>query len=122
MDSGKRLSLREQRILAEIEAELRQDRRLDDRLRTLRPPARVELMSVQRRMRGIELGLLIPITIMLSLAAARSAKLGIIIACCCVGLVTVLLLASVVRSRIAQRRVERVTESGESGTWRQTSP
>lgn len=119
MDSGKRLSLREQRILADIEAMLRRDRKLDERLRNLRLPARFRLLSMQRRLRGAELGLLIPTTIVLALSAARTARLGVIIACCCVGAITVLLVVGAVRSRIEQRRMERIAETG---SWRQTSP
>lgn len=119
MDSGKRLSLREQRILAEIEATLRGDRKLDERLRNLRLPLRFRMLSAQRRLRGAELGLLIPTTLVLSLSAAHTARLGVIIACCCVGAVTLLLLADVVHTRIERRRIDRLTEPG---TWRQTSP
>lgn len=119
MDSGKRLSVREQRILAEIEESLRRDRRLDERLRNLRLPARFRFLAAQRRLRGVELGFLIPTTIVLALSAVHTRNLGVIIACCCIGVITLLLVADAVRSRIAQQRQERVTEHG---TWRQTSP
>jgi len=119
MDTGRRLSLREQRILTEIEETLRRDRRLDDRLRNLRPPTRFRLLSVQRRMRGVELGLLIPTTLLLALSAARTAALAMIIACCVAGAVTLALVASVTLSRLEQRRLDHLTQSG---TWRQTSP
>jgi hypothetical protein len=119
MDTGKRLSLREQRILADIETMLRRDRKLDDRLRNLRLPARFRMLSMQRRLRGMELGILIPTTLVLSLTAAHTPKLGVIIACCCVGAITLLLIADAVRSRIARRKMERLTASG---AWRQTAP
>jgi hypothetical protein len=106
---SRRLSLREQRILAEIESVLRQDRKLDQRLRNLRLPRRLKLLSVQRRLRGTELSLLIPTTILLALASARSADRGTVIACGAVGAVTLLLLAGVVRDRITRRRRNRVT-------------
>jgi hypothetical protein len=105
---GRRLSLREQRILAEIESVLRQDRKLDDRLRNLRLPRSLRLLSVQRRLRGTELSLLIPTTILLVFASIRTAGLGIIIACGVVGAVTVLLLGEVVRGRIERRRRHRI--------------
>src|SRR5579859_3669547 len=116
---SRRLSLREQRILAEIESVLRQDRKLDERLRNLRPPRRLTLLSVQRRLRGTELSLLIPTTVLLVFAAIRSKDLGIIIACGVVGGVTLLLLAGVVRNRIARRRRSRVATDE---TRRLTSP
>lgn len=119
MDTGRRLSSREQRILTEIEETLRRDRKLDDRLRNLRLPARFRFLSAQRRLRGIELGFLIPTTLVLCLSAANSHKLGVIIACCCVGAITLALMVSAVHSRIDRRRMDRLTESG---TWRQTSP
>lgn len=119
MDTGKRLSLREQRILTEIEEMLRRDRKLDDRLRNLRLPTRFRLLSMQRRLRGVELGLLIPTTIVLSLSAAHTGKLGVIIACCVLGAITLALSAGAIRSRIEQRRLDRLTQGG---TWRQTSP
>lgn len=109
MDSGKRLSLREQRILAEIEGALRRDRKLDDRLRNLRLPARFRLLSAQRRLRGVELAVLIPATIALSLAAARTAALSMIIASGCVGVMTLLLLTSAAHDRIERRRLSRPT-------------
>jgi hypothetical protein len=118
MDSGKRLSLREQRILAEIEAALRSDRKLDARLRNLRLPARFRLLSAQRRLRGLELSLLIPATIALSLAAARTAALAMIIAACCVGALTVLLLTAAVHDRAERRRLAGLAQSG---TRRETS-
>src|SRR5438445_9051171 len=104
MDTGRRLSLREQRILTEIEETLRKDRRLDDRLRNLRLPTRFRLLSAQRRLRGVELGLLIPATLVLSLSAAHTPRLGVIIACSCVGAITLALVADAIRSRIARRR------------------
>lgn len=119
MDTGKRLSLREQRILTEIEETLRRDHKLDDRLRNLRLPARFRLMSMQQRLRGVELALLVPTTIVLALSAAHSAKLGVIIAAGCVGAITLLLLVGAVRSRVEQRRMSRLTESS---ARRQTSP
>jgi hypothetical protein len=119
MDSGRRLSLREQRILTEIEETLSRDRKLDDRLRNLRLPARLRLLSAQRRLRGVELGFLIPTTIVLSLSAAHTQNLGVIIACCCIGVMTLVLVAGAIRGRFEQQRLERLTQSG---TWRQTSP
>jgi Protein of unknown function (DUF3040) len=119
MDSGKRLSLREQRILAEIETTLRRDRKLDDRLRNLRLPARFRMLAAQRRLRGAELGVLIPTTIVLSLTAAHTARLGVIIACGCVGAITMLLLAGVIRSRAERRRLDRLADAGER---RRTAP
>ncbi|HEU5355787.1 MAG TPA: hypothetical protein VFU65_15050 [Actinocrinis sp.] len=104
---GRRLSVREQRILAEIETVLRRDRRLDERLRDLRLPLRLRLLSVQRRLRGAELSLLIPTTLLLALAAGRTGTLAVVIAACGVGALTVLLLYGVVRSRIERRRRER---------------
>ena len=104
---SRRLTLREQRILAEIEAVLRRDKRLDERLRNLRLPRRFRLLSVQRRLRGAELSLLIPATILLLLASIRTAGLGLIIAACAVGSVTLLLLSGVLRSRIMRRREDR---------------
>jgi hypothetical protein len=104
---GRRLSLREQRILEEIETVLRRDRRLDERLRNLRLPFRLRLLSVQRRLRGAELSLLIPTTLLLALAAGRTGTLDVVIATCCVGAVTVLLLFGAVRSRVQRRRRER---------------
>ena len=118
MDSGKRLSLREQRILSEIEETLRRDRKLDDRLRYLRLPLRFRMLSAQRRLRGAELGLLIPTTIVLIMAAVNTATLGVIIACCCAGAITLVLLGDVSHSRFERRRMDRLTEAG---TWRQTS-
>lgn len=118
MDSGKRLSLREQRILAEIETALRQDRKLDARLRNLRPPARFRLQSVQRRLRGVELSLLIPATIALSLAAARTAQAAVIISACCVGVLTILLLSAALHDRSERRRLEGLAANG---TRRETS-
>lgn len=118
MDSGKRLSLREQRILAEIEAALRQDRKLDARLRDLRPAVRFRLLSAQRRLRGLELALLIPATIALSLAAARTATLAMIIAAGCTGVATILLLTSAVHDRAERHRLEGLAENG---TRRETS-
>lgn len=111
---GRRLSLREQRILAEIETVLRRDRRLDERLRNLRPPFRLRLLSVQRRLRGAELSLLIPTTLLLSLAAGRTGTLGVVIAACCVGAVTMLLCLGVVRGRVQRRRRERWGSNGPS--------
>ncbi|MGH6654011.1 MAG: DUF3040 domain-containing protein [Actinocrinis sp.] len=108
---GRRLNLREQRILAEIETVLRKDRRLDERLRTLRPTRGLRLLRLQRRLRAMELSLLIPAAILLSLAAARTAGRGLIIAASCVGAVTLLLLSAAVRCRMARRREERVVES-----------
>jgi hypothetical protein len=119
MDTGKRLSLREQRILTEIEEMLRRDRKLDDRLRNLRLPTRFRLLSAQRRLRGIELGLLIPTTLVLSLSAAHTQKLGVIIACCCVGAITLALIADAIRSKLVRRRLDRLAQSR---AWRQTSP
>lgn len=119
MDGGRRLSLREQRILAEIETVLRRDRRLDERLRDLRLPRRLRMLSVQRRLRGLELSLLIPATVVLSLAAAHTARPAMIVASACVGAATLLLLASMASSRAQRRRMERLIESG---TKRQTSP
>lgn len=104
---GRRLSLREQRILEEIETVLRRDRRLDERLRNLRLPFGLRLLSVQRRLRGAELSLLIPTTLLLALAAGRTGTLDVVIATCCVGAVTVFLLFGVVRSRVQRRRRER---------------
>lgn len=104
---GRRLSLREQRILTEIEAVLRSDRRLDEQLRNLRLPFRLRLRSAQLRLRGAELSLLIPTTMLLSLAAGRTGGLGIVIAACCVGAVTMLLLYGVMRTRVERRRRER---------------
>ena len=118
MDTGKRLSMREQRILTEIEETLRRDRKLDDRLRNLRLPARFRLLSAHRRLRGVELGLLIPTTLVLSLSAAHTHKLAVIIVCCCIGAITLALIAGSIRSRIERRRLDRLTESG---TSRQTS-
>jgi len=119
MDTGRRLSLREQRILTEIEEMLRRDRKLDDRLRNLRLPTPFRLLSVQRRLRGVELGLLIPTTIVLSLSAVHTRNLGVVIACCVVGAITLALIADAVRSRVEQRRLNQLTKGG---TWRQTSP
>ena len=116
---GRRLSLREQRILAEIEASLRRDRKLDERLRELRLPRRLRLLSAQRRLRGAELSLLIPTTFLLLFAAIRTAGLGVIIGCCVVGSVTLLLLSGVFRSRVERRRQERVAADGSP---RLTSP
>ncbi len=104
---GRRLSVREQRILAEIETVLRSDRKLDERLRNLRPPFRLRLLAIQRRLRGAELSLLIPTTLLLSLAAGRTGTLGVVIAACTVGAVTMLLLIGAVRSRVERRRNER---------------
>jgi hypothetical protein len=104
---GRRLSLREQRILEEIETVLRRDRRLDERLRNLRLPFRLRLLSVQRRLRGAELSLLIPTTLLLALAAGRTGTLDVVIAACCVGAVTALLLFGAARSRVRRRRRER---------------
>ena len=104
---GRRLSLREQRILAEIETVLRRDRKLDERLRELRLPLRLRLLSVQHRLRGAELSLLIPTTLLLALAAGRTGTLDVMIAACCVGAMTVLLLYGAVRSRLERRRRER---------------
>lgn len=103
---SRRLSLREQRILAEIEAVLRRDRKLDERLRNLRPPRSVRLLSVQRRLSGVELCLLIPATVLLLLASVRTGSTGVIIGCCVVGAVTLLLLAVSLRGRIVRRRRE----------------
>jgi hypothetical protein len=119
MDSGRRLSLREQRILAEIETVLRRDRKLDDRLRNLRLPRRLRLLSAQQRLRGAELSVLIPTTIVLALAAAHTATLAVILACCVVGVMTLSLVYTATRSRMERRRLERLTATG---TWRQTSP
>lgn len=104
---GRRLSLREQRILAEIETVLRRDRKLDERLRELRPPFGLRLLTIQRRLRAAELSLLIPTTLLLSLAAGRTGTLGVVIAACTVGAVTVLLLFGALRSRVERRRKER---------------
>jgi len=104
---GRRLSLREQRILEEIETVLRRDRKLDERLRHLRLPFGLRLLSVQRRLRGAELSVLIPTTLLLALAAGRTGTLGVVIAACCVGALTVSLLYGVVRSRLERRRRER---------------
>ena len=87
---GRRLSVREQRILAEIETVLRRDRRLDERLRDLRLPLRLRLLSVQRRLRGAELSLLIPTTLLLALAAGRTGTLAVVIAACGVGALTLI--------------------------------
>ncbi len=106
---GRRLSLREQRILAEIEAVLRRDRKLDERLRNLRPPRGVRLLSIQRRLRGLELSLLLPTTVLLLFASIRTEGLGIIIACAAVGAVTLLLFCTVLTDRIARRRRESST-------------
>lgn len=119
MDTGKHLSSREQRILTEIEENLRQDRKLDDRLRNLRLPARLRLLSMQQRLRGMELGLLVPTTLVLALSAAHTARLGVIIAAGCVGAITLLLLADTARSRAKQRRMERLAAED---ARRQTSP
>lgn len=116
---GRRLTLREQRILAEMETVLRKDRKLDERLRDLRLPRRLRALSVQRRMRGAELSLLTPATILLLLASIRTAGLGIIIACCVVGSVTLLLAFGVLRTRVERRRMER---SGLASSRRLTSP
>lgn len=104
---GRRLTLREQRILREIESVLRSDRRLEEQLRNLRLPFRLRLLSLQRRLRGAELSVLIPTTLLLSLAAGRTADLGVVIAACCVGVVTVFLLYGAIRSRAERRRQER---------------
>jgi hypothetical protein len=104
---GRRLSVREQRILAEIETVLRRDRKLDERLRDLRLPLRLRLLSVQRRLRGAELSLLIPTTLLLSLAAGRTGTLSVVIAACCVGMTTAFLLYGALRSRAERRRRER---------------
>jgi hypothetical protein len=111
---GRRLSLREQRILAEIETVLRRDRKLDERLRNLSLPLGLRLLSVQRRLRGAELSLLIPTTLLLCLAAGRTGTLDVVIAACCVGVVTVLLLFGVVHGRLERRRRERWGTSGRS--------
>jgi len=116
---SRRLSLREQRILAEIEAVLRRDRRLDDRLRNLRPPRGIKLLSMQRRLRGVELSLLLPTTILLLFASIRTEGTGIIIACSVVGAVTLLLVGTVLRSRITRRRHDR---SATDESARLTSP
>ena len=104
---GRRLSVREQRILAEIETVLRRDRKLDERLRDLRLPLRLRLLAVQRRLRGAELSLLIPTTLLLVLAAGRTGTLDVVIAACCVGALTVCLLYGSFRSRLERRRRER---------------
>jgi len=104
---GRRLSVREQRILAEIETVLRRDRKLDERLRDLRLPLRLRLLSVQRRLRGAELSLLIPTTLLLALAAGRTGTHAVVIAACCVGAMTVFLLYGAVRGRLERRRRER---------------
>lgn len=101
---GRGLSLREQRILAEIESALRLDRRLDERLRTLRAPAGARLLAVQRRLRAAELSLLIPATLLLSLAAGRTRSLPIAIAACCVGALSIALLCAVLIGRAERRR------------------
>jgi hypothetical protein len=116
---SRRLSLREQRILAEIEAVLRRDRRLDDRLRNLRPSRAARLLSIQQRLRGLELSLLLPTTILLLFASIRTEGMGIIIACSVVGAVTALLCGTVLRDRVARRRKDR-TAMDESA--RLTSP
>src|SRR5947209_17578939 len=105
---GRRLSLREQRILEEIETVLRRDRKLDERLGHLRLPFGLRLLSVQRRLRGAELSLLIPTTLLLSLAAGRTGTLAVVIAACCVGAVTVFLLYDVIRNRAERRRRARL--------------
>jgi hypothetical protein len=115
---ARRLSIREQRILAEIEAMLRRDRRLDDRLRNLKLPTRLRVLAAQRRMRGAELSLLIPTTVLLLFAAVRTAGLGIIVACCSVGAITVLLLGAVARTRMHRRRRERA----DAGNPRRLTP
>ncbi len=108
---GRRLNLREQRILAEIETMLRKDRRLDERLRNLKPPNGLRLLRLQRRLRPAELSLLIPTAFLLSLAAARTAGFGLIVAACCVGSLALLLLYGVAHDRSVRRREERVYAS-----------
>jgi hypothetical protein len=108
----RRLSLREQRILAEIETELGRDRRLDKCLRQLRLPARLRALAVQRRLRGAELSLLIPTTLLLLLPAIRTASLGVTIACASCGLASVLLLLGAAHTRLERRRMERAALSG----------
>jgi len=104
---SRRLSLREQRILAEIESELGRDRRLDKRMRDLRLPGRLRLLAVQQRLRGAELSLLIPTTLVLCLAAIRTAGLAVTIVCSCCALATLLLLAGSLRERLRRRHAER---------------
>jgi hypothetical protein len=106
--NDRRLSLREQRILAEIETALSRDRKLDAWLRELRLPRRLRALSVQRRLRGAELGLLIPATLLLLLASIRTAGLGVIIACCVVGSVSLLLAFSIARTRVQRRGQGRI--------------
>ncbi|MEY9848871.1 hypothetical protein [Streptacidiphilus sp. MAP5-3] len=46
---GPALSWRERRALTDIEQELREDEKLEQALRTMRPPRRVHLPSLHRR-------------------------------------------------------------------------
>jgi hypothetical protein len=108
---GRRLSLREQRILSEIEAVLRKDRRLDERLRNLRPPRAARLLALQRRARGLELSLLIPAAFLLTMAAIRTDGFGLIVACSCVGAVTLLVAADLVYTRVRRRKEAHATHN-----------
>jgi hypothetical protein len=117
MMEGRRLTLREQRILAQMETELARDRRLDARLRNLRPTRWLRFLALQRRLRAAELSLLVPTTLILVLASARTGGFGVIVACCALGIVTCALLAAAARGR-AQRRRDVV----QSGPRRLTPP
>ncbi|MDX6350007.1 MAG: hypothetical protein QOF84_4797 [Streptomyces sp.] len=78
--NGSRLSGREQRILVQIEMALGQDRRLERRLRTLRPGWRARCLDGTRRLRPWALGLLAVASVTLLVAAARTGDPVLIVA------------------------------------------
>jgi hypothetical protein len=82
-------------------------------LRELRAPLTARLLSLQRRLRAAELSVLIPTTLLLSLAAGRTGSFNIALAACCVGAVSVLLLLMVIhdRSELRRKRLIRRTAS-----------
>ncbi len=75
---GNRLSGREQRILAEIEARLRVDQRLERRLRHFRMPWGMKLRRTQQRLLTLEFCVLIPATVILARIAAAVPRPGLI--------------------------------------------
>ncbi|GGX04625.1 DUF3040 domain-containing protein [Streptomyces lomondensis] len=78
-----RLPENEQRILDEMERALRRDRRLDRRMRTLRPsrrpdPARVLGRMASYRPRGVTVAILLVVSVALMVAGIVTSEPGVI--------------------------------------------
>lgn len=88
---GPRLSDREQRILAQIEATLGQDKHLEYRLRTLRLSVWVRCVERIRRVRGRALAVLAVASMSLLVAAICTSAPGLIAALAVTWAVTLVL-------------------------------